>query len=169
MNILALDLGTDTGYAYNLDSEFFCGTWSLATKKEITAWGKTRERRTNDPRVDRLCKKLSKLAGHDFDVVVFEDVEFASSVYQMQLWSALRSCVWLCAHAKHFDCVPVGTLKLFATGNGHATKESMKKYALGSWRAQAEFPDDPSGLNDDAIDAAWAWVWARHTFKRMKL
>jgi len=161
LNILGLDLGTHTGYAYNKNEQFFCGTWELATKKEITAWGHDRQRRTKDPRIERLCENLTALGA--FDIVAIEDVEFASSTYQVQLWSSLRGAVWLCALGSHFDCIPVGTLKKFATGNGAATKEAMAK-AL--WKTQP-MPGSEN-LDDNGVDAVWIWLWANNRLGRMK-
>jgi hypothetical protein len=54
-------------------------------------------------------------------------------------------------HAK-FHPVPVGTLKKFATGNGSADKESMKKAAK---RDNLDVRD----LDDNAIDAYWLAKW----------
>lgn len=160
MNILALDIGTKMGYAYNLHGQFFCGTWILATPKEITAAGKNRLNRRNDPRFKKLCEILTGLP--EFDVVVFEDVQFASYTLQVQLWAGLRSAVNLCARAKHFDCVPVTTLKKFGALHGGATKEMMAS-AL-----KRRYPEIWSpNLGDDAIDAAWAWIWATKNLERM--
>ena len=162
MNILALDIGTNMGYAYNFGGNFHAGTWTLATAKEIKAAGKSRLNRRNDPRMKTLCNILSGLP--EFDAVVFEDVEFSSYRLQMQLWAGLRSVVNLCARAKHFDCVPVSTLKKFATGHGGATKEMMgihlhKKYPL-LWDIT---------MDDNAIDAVWIHLWAQKNLSRMKL
>lgn len=162
MNILALDLGTHTGFAYNRGEEFNCGTWDLATDREIRQWGRERKTRTEDPRVERLCKKLAVFVV-PWDLVVFEDVQFSTYTLQTQLWSALRSSVWLCSNADRFDCVPVGTLKKFA-GAGNADKKAMSRFL------QAQHPGlwKLTGNNDNTIDAVWAWLWAKHTFARMK-
>lgn len=163
MDILALDLGTHTGFAYNRGTVFACGTWKLATPQEVTAWGKQRLTRTDDPRIERLCENMS-ISGV-FDIVVFEDVQFASSVYAVQLWSSFRAAVWLCANVStHIDCVPVGTLKKFATGNGTADKPMMSR-AL-----KQEHPEKwNKNLTDDEVDAIWLHIWATQRFKRMKI
>ena len=159
MNILGLDLGTQTGYCYNVGDTLSLGTWTLATDAEIKRWGQTRQRRTDDPRIARLCDKLDSLDA--FDVVIFEDVEFASSTFQVQLWASLRASVWLCAKRTAIQCVPVGTLKLFATGDGHAGKPKMEKFFFREKGAE-QF----RGLvNDDAIDAYFLWKWATQHIK----
>lgn len=163
MDILAIDLGTHTGYAWNRGDEFACGTWKLATPREVTAWGKQRLTRTADPRIERLCTRIADLGS--FDIVVFEDVQFASSVYAVQLWSSLRASIWLCANATaHIDCVSVGTLKKFATGNGSADKPTMSKCLRIQYPAIWQLT-----MDENAIDAAWLWLWAKQQFKRMKI
>lgn len=163
MDILALDLGTATGFAYNRGDEFFCGTWTLGTPKEIRQWGKERKTRTNDPRVERLCGHISEFELGYFDIVVFEDVQFSTYTKQTQLWAALRASVWLCANTSLIDCVPVGTLKKFATGNGAADKKTMSRFL------KCQYPKIwKSALDDNAIDAVWLHLWAKHTFARMK-
>lgn len=158
MNILAVDLGTKTGFAYNRGAELSVGTWELATKKEITAWGKMRLTRRKDPRVDRLCRNLADLG--TFDVVIFEDVEFIKYQKQAQLWASLRTALWQCADGILFECVPVTTLKKFATGSGKATKEAMAKFLTGI---------DHKGRDDNAVDAIWLWQWAKVNLTRTKL
>lgn len=162
MDILALDLGTKTGFAWNRGDEFFCGTWLLGTDTEIRKWGKQRLSRTGDPRVERLCTRITAL-GH-FDIIVFEDVQFASSTYAVQLWASLRAAVWLCGKAKKFEAVPVGTLKKYATGNGAADKAAMSGFL------ELRHPNlwTPA-LGDDAVDAVWLWLFAKENLCRMKI
>ena len=159
MNILALDLGTNTGFAH---TEGENGTWKLATTKEIALWGKNRMRRRSDPRVTRLATEIARLACIS-DIVVFEDVQFSSSTYQTQLWASFRGAVWLtCDRMKVMvECVPTGTLKLFATGHGAATKEMMLAAAN---RAE---PGKFIGMDDNAVDAYWILKWAEKSLSRM--
>lgn len=154
MNILALDLGTKTGYAYNLDEKFICGTWTLATPKEINQWGKNRLVRRRDPRIGGLKWRIDM---RGIDLIIFEDVLFCSTTYQCQLWASLRAVVWL-TNCPRIDCVPVQTLKKFATGKGNATKSEMAKAAL---LAGKELPK----LDDNGIDAYHLWRWAKQNYK----
>lgn len=161
MNICALDIATATGFAYNQGNNFVAGTWKLATAAEIKKWGKDRSTRRKDPRVERLCENLTRLP--QFDIIVIEDVQFATYRKQAQLWPALRSAIWLCGKAKHFEAVDVKTLKKFA-GHGGADKAAMsallKRQHPELWRAE---------YGDDAIDAIWIYLWAQKNLSRMKL
>jgi hypothetical protein len=172
MKILALDLGTKTGWMYG-DPQLGTGksgTWTLATDKEVHAWGQTRLTRRCDPRVPRLIGKLTELC-EDFyglpDLIVFEDVQFLSYTKQCQLWSSLRAAVWVFHHyhaggQSHIDCVDVTRLKKFATGYGQATKDHMLDFLKRRHPALVT-----PGMDDNAVDASWLWVWAEQTYKRL--
>lgn len=163
MNCLALDLGTKTGYAFNHGDQLEFGTWLLASDKEITGWGKDRTRRKCDPRVLRLHATLVMLHDkHPFDRVVFEDVMFGSTTYQTQLWASLRAAIWLGIPAARIECVPVGTLKKFATNHGGATKAMMADALL---RTDKRFLDKK--LDDNAVDAIFLWKWAKLNLSRI--
>lgn len=158
MNCLAVDLGTKTGYAYGADVPTV-GTWTLSTDKEVAKWGKDRLTRRKDPRIARLCEKVGALG--PFDVLVFEDVQFRSSTYQTQLWSSLRTALWLCGTAQVFECVPVKSLKLFA-GHGNADKNYMSR-ALKQQHPKLWKPE----YDDNTIDAVWLWLWAQKNLSRI--
>lgn len=168
MRILALDLGTSTGYCYG-DSErpdvLDAGTWKLATPREVTAWGKSRLTRRCDPRVARLAGYVRKFPLAE--LVVFEDVQFASSTYQVQLWASLRAALWLdYPPGTNFECVPVSTLKKFATGSGGADKGLMRYSLQTNSGFDKVFPVQ-ADWDDNAIDAIWIWLWARKQFSRL--
>jgi hypothetical protein len=172
-NILALDLGTNTGYAFNNGHHFECGTILLATDREIKQWGKDRSRRRCDPRVLRLHTRLVILQDkHRFTRVVFEDVQFGSTTYQTQLWSSFRTAVWLSFPSEIIECVPVQTLKLFATGHGGADKASMARSLV---RHDKRFIETKRGvileasgaqIDDNAVDAVWMHRWAQTNLSR---
>lgn len=163
MNILALDLGTKTGYCFTVpQGGWQAGTWELATKKEIAEWGTDRLTRRRDPRIPRLWAYLTSLRPEP-DVVVFEDVPFQTYTWQTQLWASFRTAMWLAFQSPIFEAVPVGTLKKFATGYHQATKEAMLKYLL------RRFPQERvMGLDDNAVDAVWLYKWAEHNLARVK-
>lgn len=157
MNILALDLGTTTGYAYGdskANSPSF-GHWRLGTAKEIKDWGQTRLTRRSDPRVFRLFLKAQNISPLP-DLIVFEDVQFQTFTYQTQLWASFRAAIWCAFPTTVIDCVPVGTLKMFATGNGRADKKQMID-ALLKLSGQKTY----SNITHDEADAVWLWYWAK--------
>lgn len=161
MKILALDLGSHTGYCYNRDGVLYHGHWDLATAREVREWGKQRLTRRRDPRPQRLCDAILSL---NFvpDLIVFEDVNFASSVFQVQLWASLRTSLWMClGDAVRFDCVAVQSLKKFAC-RGQATKDEMRA-ALD----RADKSWDGVTLTEDEVDAIWIWRWAKQNLSRM--
>jgi hypothetical protein len=178
MNVLALDLASKTGYAFNEGTTFRCGTWELASRATLSEQKKTRGDRRQDIRVVNLWGQLRKLY-HEirFDYVVFEDVQFSSSTLQTQLWASLRAAVWLSEfggppeYAPKFECVDVKTLKKFA-GHGGATKEMMAAFLLRSdtrfcriGKLNPKFffrrnIDNLQEIDDNAVDAVWLWKWA---------
>lgn len=176
MRILSLDLGTKTGWAVG-DSEKLidCGTWPLATAKEIKIAGLTRMNRRLDPRIPMLWGYLhNQHLNAPLDWVVFEDVQFSSTTMQTQLWSSFRTVTWLFASINRvqIECLPVGKLKIFATNYGAATKEMMSKYLLtgedprfflDSRTKSVQFNDKI--LDDNAVDAVHLLKWAMKTFR----
>lgn len=160
MNILAIDLGTKTGLCFNRGTEpVVIDHWTLATAKEIHQWHETHKDRELDPRIPRLFARLSALIdGAGIHQIVFEDVEFAKTLRQCQLWSSFRTVVWMVAALKSLPChcVPVQTLKKFATGSGFAEKEAMGRALLKRKTFKHRVPN----LTDDEIDATFIWIWA---------
>jgi len=162
--ILALDLGTHTGVAFNSANGvgFWAETKAWATDEEVTRNGKSRLDRRCDPRITRFFDYLKTFEA-EADIVVFEDVLFASSRMQAHLWASFRTAVWLAFPDTLIECVPTGTLKKFAC-NGGATKDQMslalkRKFPM-YWKAK---------YDDNAIDAIWLWLWADKNLSRTPL
>lgn len=181
MNCLALDLGTHTGYAFNDGDYFECGTWKLAREKDLREAKKQRWDRRRDIRISNFYNILKREhTVRYFDTVIFEDVQFASYTQQVQLWSSLRAIVWV-SFGLHvnIECVPVGTLKKFATGNGTASKPQMasalltrfpREFSVGKnsemyHSYHADHFNRP--LDDNAVDAVWLWKWAKQNLSRV--
>jgi Holliday junction resolvasome RuvABC endonuclease subunit len=187
LSILALDLGTCTGWA-SLDRRFeqiTTGTFYLATPEEVKEWRKKNHDRRYDYRIRRLFQWLTEgVCAKRYDLVVFEDVEFCKTTLQCQLWSALRSAIWCACPDSQVECVPVGEVKKFATGNCKADKEMMaealrksnpkrfsvdvglkKKHLLYDHEA-AIWGRGDRFMTDDAIDAYWILRWAQENIKR---
>jgi hypothetical protein len=103
--------------------------------------------------------------------IVFEDVEFASTRMQSQLWASLRTSIWAVALA-HPDIgifgVPVATLKQFATGKGGAQKlemaQALARCRPGSYKLGTEeslLKADGELADDNEIDAIWLAYYAQ--------
>lgn len=134
-NILALDLGTKTGWAMINNGQRTSGTWTLAQPKEITINRAAGLDRKRDPRFQRLLqhirRKLSQplfLTSPHSPLLAFEDVLFSETTLQTQLWSCFRSAVWAASldfHTLRVECLNTATLKKVSTGAGNATKQAM--------------------------------------------
>jgi len=150
MNILALDLGTKTGWATRWGGQpIRAGTWEFPAKKGPCC--------KIDPRLVMFRHKLEE-SRDSFDLLVYEDVQFMRGRAQAFLWSGFRTVLWLFAHDHKIPviCCPVKTLKKYATGNGNADKDAM---ALAYYEKTGLAPGkDP--LDDNAIDAWHLCHWA---------
>lgn len=153
--IIALDLGRKTGYAiWRRDQGLVAlDTWETMTEKEIK--GRALEFRRFDPRPKVLWRNICEEVAKSLDpvMIVFEDVEFQSYTLQTQQWAGYRTALWLVPGVRFYDCVPVGTLKLFATGYGGASKDQMKNAFLRSTGKKI------TDLDDNAIDAFFILEW----------
>lgn len=125
MNILTLDLGTKTGWALHRDGAVSAGTVVLATEKELKAQKLAKLDRCCDMRASRLRNFILNLYRQPIDQIWFEDVQFASTQLQAQLWGGLRATVTCFYPEIKIVAIPVGTLKKFASGNGAAKKPEM--------------------------------------------
>lgn len=170
MNLLALDLGTKTGYAYSgSDGKMIYGTWILAKPKEITFARRLRLDRRSDPRFLTLLNHLRRVhVEASLDYILFEDIQFASTTFAVQLWASFRAAVWLMAeYGIQSDCLPVGSLKKFASGNGAADKPAMaralvrqeSRFRLASGGVVDTFTEEI--LDDNVVDAIHLHRWGR--------
>lgn len=160
MNPIGIDLGTNTGFAYrnNLDGgTVIAGTWEFPAKK------KGADCCVVDPRLLMFREKLRNLVWvlkptH----FVYEDVKFVRSQAQAHLWSGFRAVLWMVAHDSKIPClcVPVQTLKIFATGKGNSDKDAM---ALALHEAvlnnEVTLAGEVGKLDDNAVDAAHLLLW----------
>jgi len=172
MKILALDLGTKTGYAVGDTGGVVVGTWTLMAPKVVTLQAKVRGDRRLDGRIPNLFEAIMGIS--DLDWIVFEDVLFASTTLQAHLWASLRATVWLAAYQRKLkvECVNTSTLKKFATGHGGATKEMMAAWLVKNHSNEFRYydgavrkVDNDTILDDNAIDAAHLLYWAQKTLK----
>ena len=146
MRILALDLGTKTGWALLNYGTVTSGTWQLMKPDEVTRMRKLKQDRACDPRAIRLFEHIESLM--PLDEIWFEDVQFSKTQLQAQLWGTLRGVVWLFVNRVNLHCIPTGTLKKLATGNGASKKDGMKLALTGTIE-----PGILSKMDDNEVDA----------------
>ena len=167
---LAVDLGTHTGWALMTGDKIIdSGTELLASDEELEQQREEAKERTSDMRFGRILDFVEGKVAAGVDRIVFEDVIFAGSQAQTQLWSSLRTAIWLAGRdAKvSIHCVAVATLKRFATGNGGARKPDLAR-ALAIAEPGRYQLEPRSGLlwrngqamDDNEVDAIWL---ARYT------
>lgn len=176
MKVLALDLGTTTGWATRRDGKVRAGSVLLATEQQLSAQKKIRGDRRGDMRIRALWEFVedAEESFGSFDALVFEDVQFVRSTAQAHLWASFRTTVWLYAylHGKTVECLATGKLKIFATGCGSATKEMMAAWLTKGHSEIVRFYDNrlrlvdtDAILDDNAVDATHLLLWAEKVFK----
>ncbi len=119
MNILALDLGTTTGYALYNDGPIVHGVWHFKNKTgEGAGMRLVRCRR----QLDCVAKRFPKI-----DLVAYELVRRHIGTQAAHVYGALQGVVmeWCETHGFPYEGVPVGTIKKFATEKGNASKADM--------------------------------------------
>lgn len=170
MKILALDLGTTTGWAYHDGTKSTHGSKLLASEKNLRHARNLRMDRRLDVRAIALRCFLSPFLGDSKPAyILFEDVQFGKSLAQVQLWSSFRGVVWGFAieHEIEVDCLATGKLKKFATDSGAADKTDMAKALVQSdprvytLYAHNGVRNTLTGeiLDDNAVDAAHLLQW----------
>jgi Holliday junction resolvasome RuvABC endonuclease subunit len=121
--ILALDLATQTGWAYHANGLVSSGSESFKLKK-------------NDGAGIRFLKFRSWLRDQLVEVkpelVVYEEVMRWSSGAAAKCYCGLLGVMQTECEAKEikYEGVHVGTIKKFATNNGNASKDDMIKAAM---------------------------------------
>lgn len=119
MNILALDLGTKTGWALLSDMQITSGTIDF----------KPRRFEGGGMRFLRFKQWLTELknATGDIDAVYFEEVRRHLGVDAAHIYGGLMATLtaWCEHHGIAYQGVPVGTIKKSATGKGNAGKDEM--------------------------------------------
>ncbi len=167
--LYCFDLGTNTGISrLRFGAPLESCTLHLATRQELEAQRRQGKERTLDIRFERFFKLLLKFIRPGVGIVI-EDVGFSTSRMQSQLWGSWRSALWAVAVLRpgvRMFCVPVGTLKEFATGDSSAQKLAMAQ-ALAKHRpqdyklVQGEIEKvDGTIADDNEVDAIWLALYA---------
>lgn len=123
MRILALDLGTHTGWALWQDAYAGSGTWDLAPARQRRFEGGGMKW----VRLGQFLREIGRV-----DRVVVEEVRRHAGVDAAHAYGGALATVtrWCEVNKIPYSAQPVGTIKKFATGNGNATKDQMIEAAL---------------------------------------
>jgi Holliday junction resolvasome RuvABC endonuclease subunit len=121
INILALDLGTQTGFAILKDERITIGTKKLCHDKRASG------RRFLDFR----NWLIQLIRTHNIYRVFFERVYRHSGTEAAHVYGAFMYTLAAVCEEMHVKCIgiPVTTIKKFATGRGNASKEDMINFA----------------------------------------
>lgn len=141
MNILALDLGTQTGWALLRDNTLFSGTLSFQPSR----W------EGGGMRFLRFTEWLNHLViGGPIERVAFEEVRSHTGTDAAHVYGGFLGVLtqWCETHNIPYEAVPVGTIKKHATGKGNADKPKMLAAARTAWPGQ-------NVEDDNQADALW--------------
>ncbi len=145
-NILALDLGTTTGWATSIDGKLHWGHWSL--KGGRYEGGGMRYLRFRSQLV-QTYKFLGRI-----DVVYFEEVRRHLGTDAAHIYGGLLATLTAWCEEQHiaYQGIPVGTIKKHATGKGNANKMQMIIAAVDrGWNTNDDNEADALWLLDCAI------------------
>jgi Holliday junction resolvasome RuvABC endonuclease subunit len=144
--VLALDLGTTTGWALRL------GDRSILSGIQTFRAGRFEG---GGMRYLRLTNWLVEIAmrAHGIRRIVFEEVRRHAGTDAAHVYGGFLGTLtsWCEAHEVPYESVPVGTIKRFATGKGNADKAAM----TAAMRACGFAPAD-----DNEADAIALLLWA---------
>lgn len=132
MKILALDLGTTYGWAFDNGSEVLSGRHSLKTLRHEGAGMRYL-------RFSQWLDAFTEKNGYP-TVVYFEEVRRHSSVTAAHVYGGFMTTLtaWCERWRIPYQSVPVGTIKKQFTGNGSASKEKMIRAAFNHYGVFAE-------------------------------
>jgi len=118
MKLLALDLGTKTGYALGARQHMISGTWGLKPSRWEGGGMVFVKFRAN----------LDTLRGsYGITQVIYEEVRRHDGTDAAHRYGGLLGTLtaWCEEHSIPYMGVPVGTIKKSFTGNGNASKDAM--------------------------------------------
>ena len=147
--LLALDLGTTTGWAlHGVDGLITSGTVSFRPGR-FDGGGMRYLRFSN------WLGELDRLSG-PIAAIWFEEVRRHAGTDAAHVYGGLMATLtaWAELRGVPYEGVPVGTIKRFATGKGNANKDAM----IAAVRARGFSPAD-----DNEADAIAILFWALET------
>ena len=144
--ILALDLGTQTGWALRTgEGRILSGTITFRSSR-FEGGG------MRYLRFGAWLRELASIAGAP-DRIVFEEVRRHLSTDSAHVYGGLLATLtaWAELKAIPYEGVPVGTIKRYATGKGNADKAAV----IAAMQARGFHPAD-----DNEADALALLLWA---------
>jgi len=146
MKILALDLGTHTGWALLEAGHVESGVQVFDVKRGESP----------GMRYLRFNRWLEEMAGGDPrpDAIIFEQAHHrGGAATEVAAGFSTRILEFCARHGIEHASVHTATLKKFATGKGNADKEAMLEAARQRFK--------PDLASDDEADALWILEFAR--------
>jgi Holliday junction resolvasome RuvABC endonuclease subunit len=130
VKILALDLGTTTGWAYSGgvgNSLNDSGIWSLAPSRHESSgmrWIKFRQ----------SLRRFENMV----DIVLYEEVARHLGTHAAHIYGGFVAILqdWCQENNIEYQGIPVATIKKFATGKGNASKQMMIDHARNILRRE---------------------------------
>lgn len=144
---LALDLGTNTGFAVCASSgAITSGTVSFRPSRYEGGGMRFL-------RFGRWLDEVRSLAPNGIAVVCYEEVRRHCGVDAAHVYGGLMATLtsWCEQHGIPYQGVPVGTIKRHATGKGNASKEAM----IEAMKVKGHAPED-----DNEADALAILHWS---------
>jgi Holliday junction resolvasome RuvABC endonuclease subunit len=150
MTILALDLGTRSGWAMRVGLATFSGWWDFRPQRHEGGGMRFLRFRQH---IGTLC------AENRPDTVYYEEVRRHLGTDAAHIYGGLLATLtaWCEAERIPYEGVPVGTIKRFWTGSGNASKEEMKS----ACQAHGFYMTMPTNkIDDNEADALALLHWA---------
>ena len=150
--VLALDLGTTTGWALSLPDRSVTHGY-VSFKPQRFEGGGMRYLRFRRWLDELLATTAPRGAASGLDAVYFEEVRRHVGTDAAHVYGGLlgQLTAWCEEHGVAYQGVPVGTIKRFATGRGNADKAAI----IAAMRARGFAPAD-----DNEADALALLLWA---------
>ena len=145
--LIAIDLGTKTGWAVYRDGKITSGTWQLVDPKRKESAGYRYWQ--FELQLMRLIRAVTA-SNTPISCVYFEEVRRHLGTEAAHVYGGLRATLYtvLDKSGIPYASIPVATIKQAATGKGNAPKDLMLRSAQEKWPEQNVY-------DDNQADALW--------------
>lgn len=146
-SVLALDLGTTTGFALRVDScgSVVSGSWKFQPKRHEDAGMRFVRFRTTLDDMHRASK---------IRVIYFEEVRRHAGTTAAHIYGGFMSHLqaWCVNNSVSYQSVPVGEIKRFWTGHGNAPKDEKERLKrIAKQKAKGKKPYAGTSMVEEAI------------------